>query len=84
MTDTIRVYVDGTGMSVPAGASVLEAVRLRDPALADAIVAGTRSITDSRGLPAAPASPVYGGAIYRVVAATAASRALPADDVPPA
>lgn len=82
MTESVRVYVDGTGVAVPAAASVLDAVRLRDPSLADAIAGGTRVITDSRGLPASPASPVYGGAIYRVVAARAAAGPPPRDDDP--
>lgn len=68
MTDSIRVFVNARGHDVPTGASALDAVRIADPAEADAVVAGTRLITDSRGLAVEPAVPTYGGAIYRLVA----------------
>lgn len=69
MSDTHRVYVNGRGVAVPAGASALDAIRAADPAAADRIVAGERAIADSRGLPIAADSPAYGGAIYRVISA---------------
>lgn len=81
MSAEIRVYVDGIGVSVPAGATALDAVRQRDPSIADAVLAGTRAITDSRGRPAAVDAPVYGGAIFRVVSARSAV-ATPDDDFP--
>ena len=68
---TVRVFVDATGLSVPAGATALDAVRAADAAAADDVSAGRRVITDSRGLPADPATPVHGGAIYRLVSARA-------------
>lgn len=69
MTDsTIRVYVNARGYDVPSDASAVEAVRVADVADADAVSAGTRMITDSRGLPVTPDTPVYAGVIYRVVA----------------
>ena len=67
--DTVRVYVNGRGIDVPAACTTLDAVRLADPAAAEALVAGTRALTDSRGLPAAPDAPVHGGAIFRIVSA---------------
>lgn len=66
---TVRVYVNGRGVDVPAASTALEAVRLADSAAADALVAGARALTDSRGLPAASDAPVHGGAIFRVVSA---------------
>jgi hypothetical protein len=63
-----RVYVDGRGLDVPAGATALDAVRAVNPAAADQVAAGERAITDSRGLPLPPGTPAHGGAIYRVVA----------------
>ena len=54
---------------MPAGATALDAVRAADATAAADVQAGTRVITDSRGLPADPASPVHGGAIYRLVSA---------------
>ena len=80
MSVEIRVYVDGTGVSLPSGATALDAVRQRDSALAEAVLAGTRAITDSRGLPAAIDTPVFGGAIFRVVSTRAAVAA--SDDSP--
>lgn len=67
MTDTIRAYVNGRGVDVPSGASALDAVRIADPAVAEAIVAGDRALTDSRGLPIEPSAILSGGSILRVV-----------------
>jgi hypothetical protein len=53
MSATVRVYVNGRGIDAPADGGPVDAVRLFDPALADAIVAGNRLVTDSRGLPVA-------------------------------
>lgn len=62
-----RVYVNGRGVDVPDGATALDAVRALDAQLAVGIESGSRSITDSRGLPASADSAVFGGAIYRIV-----------------
>jgi len=67
MSATVRVYVNGRGLDVPADATPEDAVRLADPALADGIAAGDRRITDSRGLPVEPSAPLFSGAIFRVV-----------------
>jgi hypothetical protein len=40
MSEPIRVFVQGSGVSVPPGSTLLEAVRASDPAAAAAIVAG--------------------------------------------
>lgn len=64
---SVRVYVNARGYDLPADATALDAVRVADASQADAIAAGTRLITDSRGLPVPPETPVYGGVIYRVV-----------------
>ena len=66
---TVRVYVNGRGVDVPAGGTALDAVRQLDAAGAIELVAGRRALTDSRGLPADPSAPVHGGAIFRVVSA---------------
>ena len=76
---TVRVYVNGRGVDVPAGGTALDAVRLLDPAAADALLAGARALSDSRGLPADPSAAVHGGAIFRLVSARARS-AGDADD----
>lgn len=68
MSGTVRVFVDGAGLDVPRGATALDAVQARSAAAADAVRAGARVITDSRGLPVAPDLPVVAGAIFRLVA----------------
>jgi hypothetical protein len=65
---TVRVYVNGRGVDAPSGGSALDAVRAADPELADRIAAGTRALTDSRGLPVPAQADLYEGAIFRVVA----------------
>lgn len=68
---TLTVFVNGTAVQLFAGATALDAVRASAPADADAIAAGTRGLSDSRGLPVAASAPVYAGAIYRLVSARA-------------
>ncbi len=65
--EEIRVFVNERGVSVPPGASALDAVRLLFPEQADAVVAGTSRLTDSRGLPITVDVPLHGGAIFRVL-----------------
>jgi hypothetical protein len=69
---SVRVYVNERGVSVPAGATALDAVRALLPDDAAAIEAGTRRLTDSRGLPVSAADVLVNGAIYRVVSARSA------------
>lgn len=65
----MRVYVNGRGVDVPAGATTLGALHIAAPEAAHAVLTGTRAVTDSRGLPADLGAPVYGGAIFRLVGA---------------
>ncbi len=65
---TVRVFVNARGHDVPSGASAIDAVRIADAAEADGVTAGTRQITDSRGIAVLPESVVHGGVIYRTVA----------------
>lgn len=65
----IRVYVNGTGVDVPPGSTALDAVRRWNADAAAEVERGARALTDSRGLPAAPDTPVHGGAIFRLVSA---------------
>jgi len=67
MTDSIRAYVNGRGVDVPAGASAIEAVRIWDSAAADQVAAGERALADSRGLPLEPSAPLVAGSIVRIV-----------------
>ena len=65
--DTVRVYVNERGVTVPAGSVALDAVRALFPEQADEVAAGKSRLTDSRGLPVPFETPLSGGAIFRVV-----------------
>lgn len=67
----IRAFVNGSGIEVPHGSTVADAVRAFSVAEADAIVGGTRAATDSRGLPISPDAVIAGGAVLRIVSARA-------------
>ena len=67
MSDTIRAYVNGHGVDVPAGASAIDAVRVADAAAAQQVESGDRALTDSRGLPLDPSATLHGGSIIRIV-----------------
>jgi hypothetical protein len=70
--DSVRVYVNGRGVDAPADARAVDAVRVFDASVADDIAGGRRALTDSRGLPLDPATPVFSGLIMRVVSNRAA------------
>ncbi len=65
----MRVYVNAVPFDAAVGQTALDAVRQYDAAAADDVERGALIITDSRGLPAAPATPLHGGAIFRLVPA---------------
>jgi len=67
VTDTIRAYVNGRGVDLPAGASAIDAVRAWDSAVADQVLGGERALTDSRGLPLEPSTVLVAGSIVRIV-----------------
>ena len=69
---SVRVFVNANAVDVPTGATALDAVRAWNSAAADAVVAGARLITDSRGLPVPAESRSSAGSIFRVVAHRAA------------
>ena len=71
MTDTLTVFVNARVVHVAVGATVLDAVRAFDATEGDALAAGTRGVTDSRGLGTSADAVVYGGAILRLVSARA-------------
>jgi hypothetical protein len=75
--DSLRVFVNGTALSLPRGARILDAVRALDPAAADAVRAGERAVTDSRGLPVALDAPLSGGTVLRLVSGRAAREGSP-------
>jgi hypothetical protein len=65
---TIRVFVNATGVDVPAGSTALDAVRAWNADAAAEVNAGGRIITDSRGLPLDAAAPMSAGSILRLIA----------------
>lgn len=75
----VRVFVNERGVSVPRGATALDAVRVADAALGEALADGRQRLTDSRGLPIEPAAVVHGGAIYRLLPVRASAEALLAE-----
>jgi hypothetical protein len=64
----VRVFVNGSGVDVPAGSAALDAVQAWSAAAAGEVSAGTRLITDSRGLPIDAATPMSAGSILRLIA----------------
>jgi hypothetical protein len=65
---SVRVYVNSTAVDVDAGATALDCVRAWRPEEGDAVAAGRRVITDSRGLPVDGHNRVQAGSIFRTVA----------------
>lgn len=60
--------MNGAGINVPGGSNALDAIRVWNGAAADEVVAGSRIITDSRGLPIDATAPMSAGSILRLVA----------------
>jgi hypothetical protein len=80
--DRLRAFVNGAGVHLPRGATLLDAVRAADPAAADAVARGERAIADSRGLAIDPGTPLSGGAVLRVVSSRARRGDAAATDAP--
>jgi hypothetical protein len=64
----VRVFVNASGVDVPAGSTALDAVRIWSDEAARDVTSGTRLITDSRGLPIDSATQMPAGSILRLVA----------------
>jgi hypothetical protein len=69
----LRVFVNSRPLDLPSGSSALDAVRAFDQQEAAGVSSGVRVITDSRGLPLAPATVMSAGSILRIVSARARS-----------
>lgn len=65
--ESLRVFIDARGVDVKPGATAIDAVEAYDPAVASAVRAGDRILTDSRGLPIDSGSPLEAGAIFRLI-----------------
>jgi len=63
----VRVFVNAVGVMVPAGSSILDAVRRWDESEATAVGDGEKMVTDSRGLPIDVDQRVSAGSIFRLV-----------------
>lgn len=68
MSRMVRVFVNGAGVDVPAGSSALDAVRAWNAEAAGEVAAGSRLVTDSRGLPIDAATTMSAGSILRLIA----------------
>ncbi len=67
MSDAIRVFVNERPVEVPAGSTVLRAVRVFDSTLASRLESGQAYVTDGRGISIPPDVLLSPGAILRVV-----------------
>jgi hypothetical protein len=64
---SIRVFVNATAVDLPTGSTAIDAVRAWRADVADEVSAGSRVITDSRGLPVDGNVQAFAGSIFRVV-----------------
>ena len=64
---SIKVFVNGGMVDLPADAAVGDAVRTFDPDLGARMASGAAYVTDGRGIEIDPAEPLTSGAILRVV-----------------
>jgi hypothetical protein len=64
---TLRVFVNAAPVDVDAGATALDCVRRWRGEEGDAVSAGKRVLTDSRGLPIPADSAAHAGSIYRTI-----------------
>ena len=67
MTETLRVFVNGKGYDAMAGGTALDAVVLHDAADAERLRSGALLVTDSRGIPIAADTPLFNGAVLRLI-----------------
>lgn len=73
MSDSaLRVFVNAAPVDVARGATALDCVRAWRAEEAEAVTAGRRAITDSRGLAVAPTTAAQAGSIYRTTSARGA------------
>jgi hypothetical protein len=64
---TVRVFVNAASVMVPAGSSILDAVRRWNESDATAVERGEKLVTDSRGLPIDVDERVSAGSIFRLL-----------------
>ena len=66
-SEMVRVFVNGRGLNARAGGTALDAVALHSPGDAESVRAGALLVTDSRGLPVPADTPLFNGALFRLV-----------------
>jgi hypothetical protein len=74
----LTVFVNGKAVRLPAGGTVMDALRAADTTAAADVTAGTRGVVDSRGIGIAPDAGLSGGFVMRVVSARAAREGVDA------
>jgi hypothetical protein len=67
MSAPVLVFVNDQAVRVAPGVPAVEAVAAHDPALSERLRTGAAYLTDGRGIRLAAGSPVFAGAILRVV-----------------
>jgi hypothetical protein len=67
MSGTVRVFVNGKGYDAAPGGTALDAVALHAAADVASVRAGALLVTDSRGLPIAADTPLFNGAVLRLI-----------------
>jgi hypothetical protein len=67
VSNTVRVFVNGRGLDATAGGTVLDAVALHTASDAEAVRGGRLLITDSRGIPIPADTPLFNGAVLRLI-----------------
>lgn len=72
MSEPLRVFVNGVGVSMPQGSTVIDAIDNLDKEAAAEVRAGSRAVVDSRGIPVANDTALSGGYVMRIVSARAA------------
>jgi hypothetical protein len=65
--EPLTIFVNERPLRVARGAAVADAVRAHDPALAEPLARGQVRLTDGRGIPIAPDTPLGQGDIIRAV-----------------
>jgi hypothetical protein len=64
----IPIFVNGATVLATSGEALSVVLARHDPDLVATLMDSNGLVTDARGLPVDPDSPVHGGAIYRIKA----------------
>ena len=63
----MRVFVNGVGLDAPTGGTAIDAVEVHSSSDAAAVRDGSMIVTDSRGLPVPADTPLFNGALFRLI-----------------